>query len=248
MNTALFYFKNFVFAFFATAGYSIFFNVPTKLIAWVSTVGGMGWMIYLIGSDYLPSPSVYSFTAAVFVSILAEILARKLKQPAIIIVIPGILPLIPGIGLYRTVYAIMQKDYTQAGSYGLKALSVSIGIAMGILIISSLSKFFNMYQLKRAFINNDALKYVNWVNIGKNRSFNKYMIDKKEMNDSINSMNLDLSNEEPNTSKIVKSQFEDITYIVGKSCPLDSVKKENIDIKVKEPVKKCIYLKNNSEE
>lgn len=246
MDVVFFYFKNFVFAFLATAGYSIFFNVPVRLLGWVSSVGGLGWMIYLIGEDYLPSPSVYAFLAAVFVSILGEILARKLRQPAIIIVIPGILPLIPGIGLYRTVYAIMQKNYAQAGSYGLKALSVSIGIAMGVLIISSLSKFFNMYQLKRAFINNDALRYVNWVNMGKNRTSHKYMIDKREMNDSINSMNLELSTEEgKDVSKLVKSSFEDITYIVGKSCSLDAVNKETIEIKVKEPVKKCIYLKND---
>ena len=104
-------------------------------------------------------------------------MARKLKQPAIIIVIPGILPLIPGIGLYNTIYNILQKNYIVAATTGTRSVIISIGIALGILVMASLSRVFNLYQLKKAITTNDKLKYVAWVNLGKNRTSSRYDIN-----------------------------------------------------------------------
>src|SRR3712207_2987853 len=142
------------------------------------------------------NPLIYAFTAAVFVSVASEILARVMKQPAIVFIIPGILPLVPGITLYNTVLYTIQKDYIQAANAGTRAIIISIGISLGILVVASLSRMFNIYKLKKAFSNNAANKYVSWVNIGKIRTNNEYLVDKNEMNESLNSMDLDLSEEE----------------------------------------------------
>ena len=78
--------------------------------------------------------------ASAVVSLFSEILARKLKYPAINFIIPGILPLVPGLGLYNTMYSLVQKDYALAVSTGTDSLFKSTGIAIGILIITSFTK------------------------------------------------------------------------------------------------------------
>ena len=183
--------EHFLFAAMATCGFSIFFNASKKLLLPSSVVGGVGWIIYLVMSVHFDNPLVYAFTAAIFIAVSSEIFARLLKQPAIVIIIPGILPLVPGISLYNTVLYTIQKKYELAASTGTRAIIVSIGISLGILVVASLSRMFNIYKLKKAFSSNDSNKYISWVNIGKIRTNNTYVLNKAEMNDQLNSMNLE---------------------------------------------------------
>lgn len=183
--------EHFLFAAMATCGFSIFFNAPKKLLLPSSVVGGVGWIIYLVMSVHFDNPLVYAFTAAIFIAVSSEIFARLLKQPAIVIIIPGILPLVPGISLYNTVLYTIQKKYELAASTGTRAIIVSIGISLGILVVASLSRMFNIYKLKKAFSSNDSNKYISWVNMGKIRTNNTYVLNKAEMNDQLNSMNLE---------------------------------------------------------
>lgn len=207
--------QHFLWATIATCGLSVFFKLKRKMLIPVSLVGGLGWIIYVIGSCELENASVYSFLAGAFIGICAEIMARKMREPAITIVIPGILPLVPGLGLYNTVYLIIQKKYWEAASTGTRTFCISLGIAMGILIMASFSKVFNLYQLKRAFAKTGSIKYVDWVNFGKNRTRNRFIINKNEMNDSLNSMNIDFDKNKKPIEKMERSATEDFA-IEGK--------------------------------
>lgn len=201
--------EHFLFASMATCGFSIFFNAPKKLLLPSSVVGGVGWIIYLVMSVHFDNPLVYAFTAAIFIAVSSEIFARLLKQPAIVIIIPGILPLVPGISLYNTVLYTIQKKYELAASTGTRAIIVSIGISLGILVVASLSRMFNIYKLKKAFSSNDSNKYISWVNIGKIRTNNTYVLNKAEMNDQLNSMNLEDIEEDKCKSKPENSFVEE---------------------------------------
>lgn len=217
--------EHFLFAAMATCGFSIFFNAPKKLLLPSSVVGGVGWIIYLVMSVHFDNPLVYAFTAAIFIAVSSEIFARLLKQPAIVIIIPGILPLVPGISLYNTVLYTIQKKYELAASTGTRAIIVSIGISLGILVVASLSRMFNIYKLKKAFSSNDSNKYISWVNIGKIRTNNTYVLNKAEMNDQLNSMNLEDIEEDKCKSKpensfveeeIICDESEKTSYIKNK--------------------------------
>ncbi len=201
--------EHFLFAAMATCGFSIFFNAPKKLLLPSSVVGGVGWIIYLVMSVHFDNPLVYAFTAAIFIAVSSEIFARLLKQPAIVIIIPGILPLVPGISLYNTVLYTIQKKYELAASTGTRAMIISIGISLGILVVASLSRMFNIYKLKKAFSSNDSNKYISWVNIGKIRTNNTYILNKAEMNDQLNSMNLEDIEEDECESKPENSFVEE---------------------------------------
>ena len=188
-----------------------FFNVQPKLLLWTAPIGALGWLVYVLGVFNYENPMIYSFTAAAVISLCSEILARRLKQPAILFVIPGILPLVPGVGLYQTVYSIMFKKYGLAATIGTKSVIVSIGIALGILVVASLSRVFNLYQLKKAFSRNDTTRYVDWVNLGKNRTGNQFILNRDELNEHLNSLNIDTeSYKKSDLDKMEKNSSQDV--------------------------------------
>ena len=132
---------NFIFSFAVTAGFSIFFNAPKKSLIPCGIVGGIGWCAYILMSKSSYFSNVFSMViASAVISLLSEILARKLKYPSINFIIPGIRPLVPGLRLYNTMYSLVQKDYALAVSTGTDTLFKSGGIAIGILIITSFTK------------------------------------------------------------------------------------------------------------
>lgn len=141
-------FAHFMFASIATAGFAVFFNVPLKLLFPSGVVGGIGWLVYLFIMEVTNNMSLSGFIAAASVSAMSEILARKLYQPAILFVISGVLPLIPGIGLYNTMLAIIQEEYLLAATKGASAILLSCSIALGVLVVSALVRTVNIYRFK----------------------------------------------------------------------------------------------------
>ena len=86
----------------ATVGFSVFFNVPKFALIPAGLTGGIGWSIYYCLINATNNDILSNFLAAALVALISEILARKLKYPAILFVIPGIIPLVPGLGMYNT--------------------------------------------------------------------------------------------------------------------------------------------------
>lgn len=141
---------HFIYSFFATVGFAIFLNAPKSTLMSSGFVGGLGWSVFyylvkLSGNDILAN-----FIAALLVSYISEILARKLRQPAIIFIIPGIIPLVPGLGMYNTMLYLVQHDYNNAIAKGVDVLFVGGAISLGILVVTSLVKTLHMLSIKKA--------------------------------------------------------------------------------------------------
>lgn len=141
---------HFIYSFIATVGFAVFLNAPKSTLISSGFVGGLGWAIFyylvkLTGNDILSN-----FIAALLVSCISEILARKLKQPAIIFVIPGVIPLVPGLGMYNTMLYLVQRDYSNAVAKGADVLFVGGAISLGILVVTSLVKTLHIISQKRA--------------------------------------------------------------------------------------------------
>ena len=142
-------FAHFFFSLVATVGFGVFFNSPVQALAPAGITGGLGWCIYIVLMRLSSSAIFANFVAAIFVSWVSEYLARKMKHPAILFVIPGIIPLVPGIGLYNTMLYLVQGDYTLAISTGADTLFISGAISLGVLVITSLSRTLFLINLRK---------------------------------------------------------------------------------------------------
>ena len=85
------------------------FHVPKDQIVRSGVVGGLGWAMFLLTKgDWGEIGGM--FVAGTAVAVLSELLARKWKQPVVIFLIPGVIPLVPGGKAYLTMLSFLQND------------------------------------------------------------------------------------------------------------------------------------------
>ncbi len=117
-----------------TLGFSIYFRVREKNVAASTAAGIIGWAIYLLIFHFTEQLFLSNFVAAFLVYLYAEIMARILKAPSNIFLIPGIIPLLPGGTLYYTMQAIVEGDRDTAVLQGTQTAIITVGIAAGIVV------------------------------------------------------------------------------------------------------------------
>jgi uncharacterized membrane protein YjjB (DUF3815 family) len=125
-------------AFFATAAFSVIFYLPKKFIIQAGLTGSAGWFIYLISADITKDKVLATLLATLFVALVSHILARVLKTPVIMFLIPGIIPMVPGAGMFQIVQSIVENNVDQTAAYFFQTLQMAGAIALGIFIIDTL--------------------------------------------------------------------------------------------------------------
>lgn len=137
-------------AFVAVWGFSIVLEVPRKYIWYGSVIGALGWMIYLLmcGAGY--SVVVSNFIAALGISFGAQILARICKTPVTLFHIAGIMPLVPGAGMYRIVYSTLTADTDMVTFYINQTLQIAGVISIAIFLVDVVFKQFLRRKEKSA--------------------------------------------------------------------------------------------------
>jgi len=130
----------FIYSFFATFGFCLIFHVPFRHIVPASLIGAFGWAAYqyLLWLDV--SAVLACFMGACVVGVLSEIFCRLFKEASLIFIIPGILPLVPGAGMYNTMLSLMTEDMLVTSKIATETLLMAGGIAMAILLVSSISR------------------------------------------------------------------------------------------------------------
>ena len=127
----------FLFALFATCGFCIIFRVPAKRIPVCVLVGALGWFSYQLSMLYDASPVLSCFVASCAVGLLSDVCSRLFKDASTIFIIPGILCLVPGSGMYHTMMAMLDHDMNGAATTGTQTLMMAGSIAAGLLIIGA---------------------------------------------------------------------------------------------------------------
>jgi len=120
-------------SFFGTMGFCFLFNIRGNKL-WLAALGGMlSWLLFLSLESIVASEGIRYFLVSVCSTIYAEILARKVKCPATVFLVTGMVPLIPGSALYQTMSFFMAEDYAAFSARGLQTVMMAVGIAVGML-------------------------------------------------------------------------------------------------------------------
>lgn len=143
----LFLIKQFLYSFLSTLGFSILFNAPRKSLIRAGITGASGWLMYIFSMELFNLSIASALIGSLTVGICGEIFARIYKKPATIFIIPGIVPLVPGSGMYYTMLAVVEKRFIDAANVGSETLFIAASIASGITISSSISK--SLKRLKK---------------------------------------------------------------------------------------------------
>ena len=119
--------------------FAILYNVPRKFYLCAAFTGMAGWFCYYLIVPFTDT-AVGSFFGAVGVVLVSRIFAVWKKCPITVFLISGIFPLVPGAGVYYTMYYLVSNELTLAAIKGLESLKIAFGIVLGIVFIVTIPK------------------------------------------------------------------------------------------------------------
>jgi uncharacterized membrane protein YjjB (DUF3815 family) len=128
--------------FAAVMSVAITLGVPKKFLWYAGLVGAVGWLVYLLLGAAGASTVASMFVAALTVAMISHIFARVKKTPVTLFLIAGILPLVPGVGMYRIVYNLITSNNSQAAYYFSETMQIAGMIALAIFIMDTLFRIF----------------------------------------------------------------------------------------------------------
>ena len=123
-----------------TVAFAMLFGVRPKHLLPVAFGSAMTMALYALIEFYGFSLFTAAFVSTIVAAVYSEICARVGRAPAIVYLVPCLLPTIPGGSLYRAMSAFLGKNYQSGLEYLLTTLKISIGIAGGIVTVSLLVK------------------------------------------------------------------------------------------------------------
>lgn len=122
------------FAYLTSAAIAVSFRAPSRTILWVGFAGMMGWAGYDL-SRLAGAPAVMAvFLGALLLGTVGELLARWLRQPAILFIIPGLFPLVPGLIAYNGMLLLAREEMAGAAQAFTRALFYAGSLAAGLAV------------------------------------------------------------------------------------------------------------------
>lgn len=127
--------KNILLCVLGTLGFCSVLNAPKKHIVYILigallSVGAYEICEKRLALGVFPSTLI----SAVIAEFYSEIVARIIKAPAIVILLPAEIPLLPGGYLYYAMTSVVNKKFDSFARYAALTVSVAFALAMGAVI------------------------------------------------------------------------------------------------------------------
>ncbi|MCI8633227.1 MAG: threonine/serine exporter family protein [Lachnospiraceae bacterium] len=136
-------------SFFSTITFVILFNIEPKHLVPCGIVGAATWFVYYFVIKYVPGIALSNFFAAVTASAISFYMARRLRAPVTIFFTGGIFCMVPGAGIYQTMYYLIGRDLVTGANRFLNTLEIAALIAIAIAVHTSLDSLLRKHHLKK---------------------------------------------------------------------------------------------------
>ena len=142
-------FKAFIVCAIGVALFSLLLRAPKRALIPAALLSGLGFLLYR-SALLLGAPELLSyFIGAVAISSGAEWLARRIKMPVLIFLFPGIVPLVPGLGLYTTMLHLIRRDYELFIQTGAQTFFIAGVIVVSVVLTGTAARQISAFLQKR---------------------------------------------------------------------------------------------------
>ena len=118
-------------------GFALLFGIRgTKPLGCIALGSGIGWIVYLVSVVGGHGKAFGMLASSLVIAACSEILARVIKTPVILLLVPMLIPEIPGGDLYYTMYSLVEGDTDKFASLLQLVLAEAGAIALGIILAS----------------------------------------------------------------------------------------------------------------
>ena len=136
--SALLLLKLLISGFVAAAFYQLLWNAPPKAVPAAAAVGTVSYAVYAALDIYGQKYFGY-FSATLLAAVMSELLARKMKMPSTIFLFPGIVPLVPGMGVYETMLYFVRGQTEKALRLGAEVMICAALMAFAVAVEGAVS-------------------------------------------------------------------------------------------------------------
>ncbi|MGW5359280.1 threonine/serine ThrE exporter family protein [Actinopolymorpha pittospori] len=106
----------------------------SRLLPAVFLLGGVGYVAYLGLDHLLASASMSRGVIAVAIGVCGQAIAMRRRLPALAVVLPAIVPMLPGLTIYGAMLQLTQGDSRSGISGLLIAATQSLALAAGVIL------------------------------------------------------------------------------------------------------------------
>ena len=129
-------------AFLAIYAFAVVLETPKKYLWCAGTVSAVGWFVYLLSQQMGTDEVMATFLSATAISIVYHVYARVFRAPVTVFLVAGILPTVPGAGMYRIAASFIAGDSGIAAQHLITTLELAGVIAMGIFLVDAIFRLF----------------------------------------------------------------------------------------------------------
>lgn len=149
---------HFVFSFASSYFFAVLFDAPKRLFFYAGIVGATGWMFSRVLLEIFSMHEIYAtMFGSLVLGIMCHLMARILKEPATIFMVPGIIPFVPGGLAYKATSLLVQFEYNESLNTMLEVILIAGGVAVGLLFADQLSKIFIHKKRKHSDTNSEKI-------------------------------------------------------------------------------------------
>jgi uncharacterized membrane protein YjjP (DUF1212 family) len=143
-----------VFGFLMTIGFCLQMNAPRRQMIVSSLIGGVG-MFVLIGGPRIGQGALLTcFVGTCVIATLAEIASRAGRDATTVFIIPGIIPFVPGLGLFESTSAILASNIMLGIGKAATTMITAGSIAIALIVVATTARL--IMELARRFEHEDA--------------------------------------------------------------------------------------------
>ena len=132
-------------AFLSIYSFAVLLQVPRRFVLQAGIVGAIGGFVYLLAIHFGRGDMMASLYSAVAAAVVSHIFARVYKTPVTLFLIAGVLPTVPGNGMYQT----MSEFYL------IQTLEIAGVISLAIFVVDTFFQAFQKSEWKQ-----NSMKYV----------------------------------------------------------------------------------------
>ena len=136
-------------AFLGTVGFAMLVHIPKR--AWLPSglIAAFSWFVYWGFLQLGLSDPSSIFLGSFFGSLAGHLCARKIRIINTVFLISAIVPVVPGLGLYRMMAFLGQNRITEGIGQGIDAMTTIAMIALGLGAGAFLDRLFHSRSLCR---------------------------------------------------------------------------------------------------
>lgn len=141
----------------AASFFGILLYQPKSTLVFTALIGLLGYAVFtLMGGGLLAF-----FVSGLTIGILCEITARIAQRTTTLFLISALIPIVPGLGLYRSMIALSQNDYSLAlkvrGETLAGILAIALSLTFATVLFNSLrpKKYPGLHTMRRKYASTD---------------------------------------------------------------------------------------------